>query len=341
MRICAVTNDICHPLDEGFKKSITAIVQALRGDHDLLVAGANLEPGLGHNFCTNRMLLSRRLRREIRLHRPDCLLYLPMSSLTLASFVRARILKHYAPASRSILVGFQPRQFGPMARRLIPMLSPGIVCVQSRASAERLRAMGLVARSFRSGVDAEKFSPVGEGQKRVLRNQLGLPMDRRIVLHVGHLNRSRGLDVVVGLGGKNTLPVIVGSTSTQCDSGYAQELRSRGTYIISAYSPNIEDYFRSADVYVFPTISVSSAIEFPLSVLEALACGVPVLSTRFGALGDFFQDSPWFRFFDNTAHARQQLTLLLNLSEPERAAMVAQVRERFSWGAVARELLSN
>ncbi len=201
--------------------------------------------------------------------------------------------------------------------------------------------MGLMARSFPSGVDAEKFSPVGDGRKRVLRHQLGLPLDRRIVLHVGHLNRSRGLDVVVGLGGKDTLPVIVGSTSTQCDPDYVEELRSRGAQIITGYSPNIEDYYRSADVYVFPTVQFSAAIVFPLSVLVALACGVPVLSTRFGALGDFFQDSPWFHFFDNAAHARQQLTLLLNLSEPERAEMVAQVRERFSWGAVARELLSN
>ena len=43
-----------------------------------------------------------------------------------------------------------------------------------------------------------------------------------------------------------------------------------------------------SDYYVFPALDPISAIEFPLSVFEALACGIPVFHKPFGALEDIF-----------------------------------------------------
>lgn len=340
MRICVVTNDISEPLDEGFKKSIGSIVQALRHEHAVRVVGSNLESSFGETLCDNRMLFSWRMWRAIHSCNADIVLYIPLSSVTPSSFIRARILKLMTPRSRIVLVGLQPRRYGPMARRVIPILKPDSVYVQSQASLAMFDRLRIKAHLFPSGVDVEKFSPVTEARKLQLRKEWGLPIDRRIALHVGHLNRNRGIDVLAQLGARDLMPVVVTSTSTQADHAYSLELQQKGVHVISRYLPKIEDTYRMADLYVFPTREVSSAIEFPLSVLEAMACGIPVFSTRFGGLESYFENCRWFRFMQADVPVHEQIEPLLRASKDDCRDMVEMIRNRFSWQAVVRQLLS-
>ena len=49
---------------------------------------------------------------------------------------------------------------------------------------------------------------------------------------------------------------------------------------MSGYLENVEEIFRMSDAYLFPTRSTENVISIPLSVMEALACGVPVIGYR-------------------------------------------------------------
>lgn len=62
----------------------------------------------------------------------------------------------------------------------------------------------------------------------------------------------------------------------------------------------INDILRSSDLFIFPSLSEGS----PRVILEAMASGIPVISTPVGSLPSTFKDKETIRFFDfNDANA--------------------------------------
>ena len=116
--------------------------------------------------------------------------------------------------------------------------------------------------------------------------------DRRegvpLAVHVGHLRKSRGLHrlcEIKALINDNIDIVVVASPYFTPDRSLLQELLTAGVYVEQGFVPDIANVYHSADLYLFPPPpETEGAIELPLSVLEAIACGLPVISTPFGAL---------------------------------------------------------
>jgi glycosyltransferase involved in cell wall biosynthesis len=111
---------------------------------------------------------------------------------------------------------------------------------------------------------------------------------RPIGLHVGHLRRNRGLDLLVQakqvLGDRIEI-VVQGSPTFPPDFGVVEELAAAGVHVRRQYVPNLADLYRSADLYLFPARpELAGAIELPLGILEAVASRVPVLTNDFGAV---------------------------------------------------------
>jgi glycosyltransferase involved in cell wall biosynthesis len=69
--------------------------------------------------------------------------------------------------------------------------------------------------------------------------------------------------------------------------------------VITDYVEHIEELYALSDCYVFPTNPKdrTKSIEGPLSVLEAMSCNLPVITTRFGALPRMFGESHDGLFF--------------------------------------------
>ncbi len=109
-----------------------------------------------------------------------------------------------------------------------------------------------------------------------------------IGLHVGHLRRNRGLDLLVEA--KNQLGsrvevVVQGSPTFEPDPGVIEELEAAGILVSREYVADLGRLYRAADLYLFPVSgAVGGAIELPLGVLEAISNQCPVLATDFGAL---------------------------------------------------------
>lgn len=53
--------------------------------------------------------------------------------------------------------------------------------------------------------------------------------------------------------------------------------------IIDGFIERIEEIYHLSDLYIFPVVKKNSSIGLPLSILEARACGVPVVTTNFGS----------------------------------------------------------
>ena len=127
-------------------------------------------------------------------------------------------------------------------------------------------------------------------EKQSLRTSIGIenPGEKAIALHVGHIKRGRNLEALRRLAesSREVSVLIVGSSSSRVDQRLLKRLRDSGCQVITGYRPDIEQIYNAADCYVFPTLSARHAIQIPLSVLEAMACGIPVVSTPFGGLPD-------------------------------------------------------
>lgn len=167
-------------------------------------------------------------------------------------------------------------------------------------------------RAVVHGVDRRKFKPEGQGvhgpapgEAQGTRNGAGeLPT----FLHVGHVRRNRGLDVLCdvqrSLSGSARV-VVVASQVIETDEDLLSELADAGVTVEIGYVSDLPAYYRAAALYLFPVPNEErGAVDLPLSVLEALACGTPVLSTPFGALPECLAGVPGVRFSERGDFSR-------------------------------------
>jgi len=141
-----------------------------------------------------------------------------------------------------------------------------------------------------TGVDINKYCPVTFAEKQLIRRELGFPVNKKIVLHVGHINRARNLLPLTKLAKEDFFPVVIGSTTESADENIKQRLEAAGVLVIHRYLENIEKFYQAADCYVFPTVNPKYCVQIPLSVLEAMSCNLPVISTRFEGLPYVFPE---------------------------------------------------
>jgi glycosyltransferase involved in cell wall biosynthesis len=90
------------------------------------------------------------------------------------------------------------------------------------------------------------------------------------------------------------------------------------------------DYYNELKLLVLPTYLDA----FPTSILEAMACGTPVLATSVGAILDVIVDEETGFLLESTAPERiaQRITMILNYRELERVADNAEglIRQKFT-----------
>ena len=132
---------------------------------------------------------------------------------------------------------------------------------------------------------------------------------------------------------RGTDVILIGSTSTPEDRALRDRLEARGVRVIREFV-NVEEYYKLADCYIFPVNDSDGSVEMPLSVLEALASGVPVLTTSFGGLRDFFMEGDDLRYWD-TPEALVAAADSIRTDPPQRVRDMGE----FSWQRIAERVL--
>ena len=130
---------------------------------------------------------------------------------------------------------------------------------------------------FPVGIDPEKFRPVEAEQQRRLKEKYGFDPDQPLVIHVGHCSKGRGLEDFTRISGAQRMVAASGMFE---DETVMKTLRQAGVKIHKGYLEHVEEVYQMADAYLFPTRSGEYVISIPLSVMEALSCGVPVVGYK-------------------------------------------------------------
>jgi glycosyltransferase involved in cell wall biosynthesis len=148
-----------------------------------------------------------------------------------------------------------------------------------------------------NSVDIEWFHPVDQQEKQRLRAWLGLPEEGKIVIYTGRLVSYKGLSLLLRgwweLQGNNNdaFLLIVGSGGLDIENcetelrEFVAENNLQEQVIFTGAVENVQEYLQAADIFIFPTEKEA----FGISVIEAMACGLPVIATSVGGLKDIIR----------------------------------------------------
>jgi glycosyltransferase involved in cell wall biosynthesis len=192
-----------------------------------------------------------------------------------------------------------------------------------------------------NGVDLDTFLPPTRHEREAARLDLGLTRDDVAMLFVGHEFDRKGLPVL--LEALSGLPphfklLVVGGTPGMVDSARAY-VGSRGLGARVQFLGGVADprpFLWASDMFALP-----SAYEaYPLVVLEALACGVPVVASPTGSIPDLVQDGrTGFVVPAEPSALRAAIIQVAALLGTEMSRECRLTAERRSWAAVADEYL--
>ena len=192
-----------------------------------------------------------------------------------------------------------------------------------------------------NGVDAKRFFPARNLRVRATR---GMPGDARMLLFIGNLKPAKGcldlLDafIAVAAAQPELHLVFIGDgaardalTQRAASTGLAQRVHLVGK-VEHALLP---DWFAACDLFCLPSHNEG----VPNVVLEAMACGVPVLATRVGGIPEVV---PEFAGLLVDAQNGPALTIALNaaLARTWDTARIAAHARGFSWDANIDRVMS-
>lgn len=157
--------------------------------------------------------------------------------------------------------------------RVIRQSECPIAC--SRSLARELEAQCPQISAIPNGVDTDSYTPATDEDRAALRKRLGFSASRPILLHVGSLIERKRPDVLLRSYLSTNLKdiadlVFVGDGPLR--SSLQAAAHGHPNVAFTGSVTNVADYLRCASAMV----SVSSSEGLPNSVLEALACGLPV-----------------------------------------------------------------
>lgn len=195
-----------------------------------------------------------------------------------------------------------------------------------------------------NGVDVERYRPPAPEEREHGRVKLGLAVQDIAMVFVGHEYGRKGLPVAMDA--LRQLPehvhlVVVGGTRDMVqearhgaeDAGVASRLHLVG---------QVDDprpWLHAGDVLVMPSAYES----YGLVVLEALACGLPVVATPVGCVPDVIVDGEHGYVVDRNPTALAEAVekvMELERAEPGRLRRATRaLAEQNSWAAVADQYL--
>ena len=147
-------------------------------------------------------------------------------------------------------------------------------------------------------VDTKRFVPIEPNEKISLRKKLDLPQDASMAIYTGRLVSYKGLPLLLKVWNEicckheNVLLILAGTGGLDihnCEEKMKEYVKVNGLekhVLFTGAVQNVPEYLQASDIFVFPTENDA----FPSSIVEAMACALPVVTTPVGAIKTIVTD---------------------------------------------------
>lgn len=214
-----------------------------------------------------------------------------ITAVLLGKLLNKKVVIKFAGGSRAGDIALSSKSFmGRLKISLIRKRGDYFVC-PSREIEHEIKMSGFPVDKVRvipNGVDTKLFTPVDENTKRELRKQFKLP-DVPLVIYVGRLHTGKGLDVLLKAW-KKVIEEFVSARLLLIGDGIirevlilqSRELKIEESVFFIGSSNEVNKYLQLSNIFVLPSLSegMSNAL------LEAMSCGVPVVTTNIGGTNE-------------------------------------------------------
>jgi len=178
------------------------------------------------------------------------------------------------------------------------------------------------------GVDTSRFSPVSDEEEKIrLRKKYGLPADGTICVYTANLTYRKGWDVVQRLSRKFQEFHFVCTT---------RNFHYNNVTGFQVPHSQIHEIYQLGDIYLFP----SRYDGFPLSLIEAMSCGLPFVGFPSGFCRDLKADPRFSRYIVSTEKDFSELVKTLSVDDDLRSDLSEKCRnfaECHDWNVVANK----
>lgn len=191
------------------------------------------------------------------------------------------------------------------------------------------------------GVDLETFKPIARTDVAALRRKLGLPSDKSLILTVQRLHERKGVHIYLQAAEQvlkknpNAFFVVVGDgperarlESLACSLNIADHVLFTGRQ----KDELLPAYYQVCDLFAFHTFHEG----FGIVLLEAMASGLPILTTRAGGTVDIVEPGKHGSIVEPNNPGELAKSILEFLDDPTTGYRVAQgnrqwAEREYSW----------
>ena len=196
------------------------------------------------------------------------------------------------------------------------------------------------------GVDLDKFKNDDKAKRYEIRSHFGIDESDAVILFVGMNFEIKGLDILMRAIARTTSNqennrlklLVVGKGNEKKYKKLAYQLGITENVIFAGLrKDHIEHIYFACDIFAM----LSKFDTFGMSVLEAMAAGLPVIISRNVGAKDLVSDSGngFVVEQDNIEAVRSKISLLLNREKREYMANQArQTAIQYSWEAMAERM---
>lgn len=174
-----------------------------------------------------------------------------------------------------------------LALRISPLLCRMTICVSDAVRESLIRNYGFPARKMttvHNGANVVEFV-LCERNRVAVRARLGLSAEDFVLVCTARLSKIKGIDILLSAmakvvhGGTSCRCIIVGDGPLREDlSRQMRDLDLRGHVFFEGFQEDVRPYLQAASAFVL----TSHREGLPLSIVEAMACGLPCVVTNVG-----------------------------------------------------------